>query len=198
MSDGLPPVAILISHRVSEYDAWKKAFDDHASMRKEASCLGHHVNRGADDPNQVVVYLPASDVDKVKAFTGSPDLAEKMKAAGVVGSPTITFMRPMSADFIPDKALAGVMVNHAVEDYEKWRVQYDDSADFQKKSGIIGHAVNQELGKPNQVIVYCQAQSVDTLRAFVDSSELKERMKKAGVVGAPDIQFENVVDWATY
>ena len=198
MGNELPPVAVLVSHRVSDYDAWKKVFDDHASTRKEASCLGHRLHRGADDPNQVFVYLPATDIDKVKAFANSPDLAEKMKEAGVTGSPTITFMRPMSADFIPDKALAGIIVNHAVEDYSKWRVQYDDFDDFRKKSGIIGQAVNQELGKPNQVIVYHQAESVDTLRTFVDSSELKERMKKAGVVGAPDIQFENVVDWATY
>ena len=196
MSNELPPVAVLVSHHVANYDAWKKAFDDHASMRKEASFLGHSLGRGADDPNQVIVYLPATDVDK--AFVDSPDLAEKMKEAGVTGPPTITLMRPMSADFIPDKPLAGIIVKHAVEDYSKWRVQYDEFDDYRKKNGIVGHAVNQELDKPNQVIVYHQAETVDTLRTFVDSTELKECMKKAGVVGPPDIQFVNVVHWANY
>ena len=198
MSNELSPVAILISHAVSNYDTWKKAFDDHASARKEASFLGHHVNRGADDPNQVVIYLPATDVDKVKAFIDSADLAEKMKEAGVTGTPTITFMRPMSSDFIADKPLAAMVVSHAVEDYSKWRVQYDEFDDYRKKNGIVGHAVNQELGKPNQVIVYHQAESLDTLRALVDSAELKERMEKGGVIGSPDIQFVNAVDWASY
>ena len=198
MSNELPPVAVLISHAVSDYDAWKKKFADHAPARKEASCLGHHLNRGADDPNQLVIYLPATNADQVKAFADSPDLPEKMKEAGVTGTPTITFMRPMSADFIPDKALAGMIVSHAVEDYSKWRVQYDEFDDYRKKNGIVGHAVNQELGKPNQVIVYHQAESVDTLRALVDSGELKERMEKGGVVGKPDIQFVNAVDWANY
>ncbi len=198
MSNELAPVAILVSHGVSDYDAWKKVFDDHASARKEASFLGHHLGRGADDPNRLFMYLPATDVDKVKAFVDSADLAEKMKEGGVTGPPTITFLRPMSADFIPDKPLAGVIVTHAVEDYSKWREHYDEFEDYRKKNGIVGHAVNQELDKPNQVIVYHQAETVDTLRTLIDSAELKERMEKAGVVGSPDIQFENVVDWANY
>ena len=29
MSRQIPPVAILIGHRVADYDSWKKAFDAH-------------------------------------------------------------------------------------------------------------------------------------------------------------------------
>ena len=60
MSQDIPPVATLITHRVADYDAWKKVFDDHLPARKEASCLGHHINRGVDDPNMVYIYCPAS------------------------------------------------------------------------------------------------------------------------------------------
>ena len=198
MSQEIPPVAILVKHRVADYDTWKKAFDSHQSARKDASCLGHHINRGADDQNLVYVYLPATDADKVKAFADSPDLAEAMKKAGVEGPPTIRFMTPMSADFIPDQKLAGIIVSHAVEDYDKWRVAYDDFDAHRKEVGIVGHAVNQELGKSNQVVVYHQAKEIDTLRKFVDSPELKARMQKAGVTGPPDIQFVQVADFATY
>ncbi len=198
MAQEIPPVAILIKAKVSDYDTWLKVFEGNQSVRKEASILGHHVNRGADDPNTIYVYCAATNADKVKAWLDSPELPETMKKAGVEGPPTITFMTPMSADFIPDQKLAGIIVTHPVEDYDKWRAAYDDFDAYRKDNGIVGHAVNQELGKPNQVIVYHQANDIETLRKFVDSTELKETMEKAGVAGPPDIQFVQVSEWANY
>jgi len=198
MSTDLPPVAVLVSHRVADYDAWKSAFDDHESARVNASFLGHHINRGADDPNMVYIYGPAADVDKTKAFMDSPALGEIMRSAGVEGPPTIKFMTPQHADFIPDQKLPGVIVTHAVEDYDVWRAAYDDFGDVRKQNGIVGHAVNQELGNPNEVIVYHQANDMSTLRAFLDSTELKEGMERAGVAEPPTIEFVEVVDFAEY
>jgi len=198
MSHTIPPVAILVSHRVSEFDAWKKVFDDDLPARKKAGCLGHHINRGADDPAWVHVYCPATDVDKVKAFIHSPEVADVMVNAGVVGPPSITFMTPKSTDIIPDQKLPGIIVTHEVEDYDRWRAAYDEFDGFRKQSGIVGHAVNQELGNPNRVIVYHQANDMDSLRAFVDSPELEEAMQRAGVSGAPDIRFVQVADFADY
>lgn len=198
MSHTIPPVAVLVSHRVADYDAWKKAFDDDAPARKEAGCLGHHINVGADDPRWVYVYCPATDADKLKAFIHSPEVAGVMKNAGVEGPPTIDFMTPKSADYIRDQKLPGIIVTHTVEDYDRWRVAYDGFDGFRKQSGIIGHAVNQELGNPNRVTIYHQANNMDSLRAFLDSPELKETMPSAGVIGAPDVKFVQVADFADY
>jgi quinol monooxygenase YgiN len=198
MSQGIPPVAILVAHRVTDYDTWKKAFDSHTSARKEATCLGHDINREIDDPKMVYVYCPATDTEKVRAFVGSPDLGEVMKDAGVESAPTVTFMRPMSADFIADRKLPGIIVTHAVEDYDRWRTAYDEFDVRRKSLGIVGHAVNQELGEPNRVIVYHQAEDADSLRAFVDSTELREVMQGAGVVGAPEIRLVRSEDIAEY
>ena len=173
MSRPVPPVAILIAHRVSDYTVWKKAFDAHQTARQEAGCLGHHINRGADDPGMVYIYSPATDAGKLRAFVGNPDLARVMKEAGVQGPPTITLMTPMSADFIPDRKLPGIIVSQDVRDYDAWRAVYDGLDGYRKQNGIVGHAVNQELGTPNRVIVYHQAEEQGTLRAFVASTELK-------------------------
>ena len=198
MGNSIPPIAVLVAHRVADYGTWKKAFDDHESARIEASCLGHHINRGADDPNMVYVYCPATDVDKVKAFVDSPEMGDAMKKAGVQGPPTIKLLTPKSADFIPDQMLAGLIISHAIGDYDTWRAAYDDFDDFRKQSGIVGHAVSLELGKPNQVVVYHQANDLGTLHAFFDSTELKEAMQRAGVAGPSDVQFVEVSDFADY
>ena len=198
MSQSLPPVAALVTHPVADYEAWKKVFDEHQPDREAASFLGHHINRGADDADRITIYSPASDVEKARAFLEDSDLPEVMKRAGVQGPPTITLLKPMSADFIPDRKLAGMIATHAVENYATWRTAYDELDSFRSQSGIIGNAVNQQLGKPNQVIVYHQAEQLDALRTFVDSTELKEAMQRAGVVGPPDIQFVHVADCAEY
>jgi hypothetical protein len=198
MSQEIPPVAIVVKHRVADYDVWMKLFEEHTSARKDASILGHHINRGADDPNMLYVYCPATNADAVKAFLDSGEIKEVMKNAGVEGPPEIKFMKPMSADFIPDQKLPGIIVQHDVEDYDKWRTAYDAFDGYRKENGIVGHAVNQELGKPNSVIIYHQANDLDTLRAFLDSAELKSAMENAGVAGPPTVDFVQVSDFGNY
>lgn len=190
--------SVLIAHRVADYDSWKSVFDGHATARKEASCLGHYLKREIDFPDMVYVYCLATDVEKLRTFLGSDDLVESMRKAGVDGKAEITLMKPMSRDLVAKRKLPGIIVMHSVKDYQTWRAAYDGFDDFRRQSGIVGHAVTQEFGNPNRVIVYHQADDVNLLRAFVESAELREVMQRAGVVGDPDIRFIQVVDFADY
>jgi hypothetical protein len=198
MRQDMPPVAVLVSHHVENYERWKKAFDEHKTARVGASFIGHHINRGVDDSQMVYLYGPATDIEKVKAFVDSSDLRQAMQKAGVQGAPTITLVEPKYVDILEHEKLPAIIVRHEVQDYDRWRKAYDDFDEFRRKSGIVGHAFNQELGKPNQVMVYHQAREIDTLRNFLDSPELQETMKRAGVVGQPQIDFVEGVDYAEY
>jgi len=195
---GLPPASVLISHRVADYDAWKTVFDDHNQSRKDASCLGHYLKRGMDDPSVVYVFCLATNADRLRTFLESDDLADAMRNAGVEGAPTITLMKPMSRDLVSGQRLPGIIIMHPVKDYDAWRVAYDDSDEFRRKNGIVGHAVSQEFENSNNIVAYHQANDVASLRNFVESMELKDVMQRAGVVGDPEIRFIEVVDFANY
>jgi hypothetical protein len=197
-ADNLPPASVLIAHHVADYDAWKTAFDDHMQARKDASCLGHYLKRGVDESDMVYIYCLATDVDRLRAFLDSADLAEAMKRAGVVGPPEITLMKPMSRNLVPEQRLPGIIVMHPVEDYGSWRVAYDEFDDFRRQSGIVGHAVSRGFDNPNHVIVYHQANDLVDLRRFIDSGEFKDTLQRAGVLEDPDIRFIQVVDFARY
>jgi quinol monooxygenase YgiN len=183
----LPPVSVLIGHRVADFDAWMTVFDEHMPTRKEAGCLGHYLKRGVDDRDMVYVYCLATDVDRLRAFLESDDLGDAMQRAGVQGEPMITLMQPMSRNLVSGRLLPGIIVMHEVQEYDEWRVFYDEFDDYRRANGIVGHAVSRDYDDPNQVI-----------RAFVESTELKETMERAGVVGEPDVRFIRVVGYADY
>jgi hypothetical protein len=189
MSEQQPTIAALVIHEVEDYDQFRPHFDAHQATRKEASMVGHHFQRGADNRNMIAAYMPATDETKMRAMLVSDDLRAKMQAAGIKGTPIIKVMKPKSNDAILDKELAGMIVWHEVADYDKWREVYDSLDDKRKEAGIIGHAVEVNADKPNEVVVYHQAESVEALKAFSASSDLKEGMKAAGVTSEPEFSY---------
>jgi hypothetical protein len=84
--------ACLLIHEVADYTEWKLAFDEHAAARRRAGIIGHAVNRRADAPHVVVLYLQAETLEALRAFSRDPELAATMKRAGVIGAPTFRFV----------------------------------------------------------------------------------------------------------
>lgn len=195
VSHPLPPLAILITHRVAAYDAWKTAFDAHRDARKAASILGDHLNRNG---NEVAVYLPATDRVKVAAFVDSPNLRSAMQQAGVTNPPRIEWLKPVEDAHIADRSTAGMIVAHAVKDFPAWKKVYDSVEGLRKRHGIIGAAVNQALDEPNLVTVYHQAETRSELQAFAASAEFRAAMEQASVAGTPEVRFYDALPGTAY
>lgn len=184
-----PAIAAVVTHDVEDFDRWRKAFDAHAAARRDAGIVATHVNRHADEPNRLSVYLAGSDAAKLQAFLTSTDLAATMRGAGVKGPPHVALVTPAEDMTVKDRSLPAVIIQHEVKDYAAWKVAFDRHGEARAEAGIIGHAVNRSVASPNVVVVYLQAESADALRAFTSSPDLKETMQAAGVVGAPSKSF---------
>ena len=196
-TSGIPSIAAVVSHDVTDFDAWKRAFDGDRTARKGAGIVAVHVNRDAANPNQLSVYLAGTDADRLSAFLSSRDLMATMRDAGVKGPPSIAMVTPVEDHTVKDRPLAGAIVRHEVKDFAVWKRAFDDDGAARRKAGIVGHAVNRSVKNPNLVVIYLQAESVDSLRAFAARSELKAVMQAAGVVGAPDIGFVTGGTWTS-
>ena len=83
---------LIVQHRVRDYRKWRRAYDAHAPMRRKAALGSARVYRGTDDPDQIAIVFKVGDAEKAKAFLESEDLRKAMKAAGVVGKPTMTLI----------------------------------------------------------------------------------------------------------
>ncbi len=85
MSAHHPTENLTIHHKVKDYPAWRKAYDDHEKSRVAAGVTNGKVFRGAEDPNDVLILQDVADVAKARAWIGGEDLKAAMQRAGVVG-----------------------------------------------------------------------------------------------------------------
>jgi hypothetical protein len=184
-----PVAAALVTHEVKDYEAWKVAFDEGASARKNAGITGVSVKRSADRPNIVTVFVAADSTDAIGTFLGDPRTQSSMQRAGVVASPTVVMFTPVENKTIRGRAPAAVIGKHDVADYDAWKRQFDAGAELRAKAGVIGYAIGRVTGSPNTVLVYLEAETVDSLRGLMSSEEMKTSMSKAGVQGSPELSF---------
>ncbi len=83
---------MLIRHRVRDYDAWKKVFDDFIETRRESGETSWRIWHTDDDPNNLVLLFAFKSLEQAKSFMARPDLKDAMERAGVAEPPEIYYL----------------------------------------------------------------------------------------------------------
>ncbi len=83
---------VMARIRVTDFEAWKQAYDRGKSVRESMGIRAFNLWRSVDDPLDVVLLLHATHVDKARAYFTSDELAQRMAAAGVEGPPEVVFL----------------------------------------------------------------------------------------------------------
>ena len=83
--------ALIITHKVTDFNTWLKAYEEHAPVRESAGVTSSVVCQNVDDPHEVTVYMQVQDLSRAREFTTSPNLAKAMEAAGVASRPDFRF-----------------------------------------------------------------------------------------------------------
>lgn len=91
-----------------------------------------------------------------------------------------------------------LFVKHPVEDFSNWKVVYDGFGPTRRTMGVTGASVHQDPQNPNMVTVTHQFATMDAAQTFANSSELKNAMMNAGVVGRPDVWITTDVERTAY
>jgi len=87
---------VLIIHEVADYEAWKKIFDNAASIRRDAGERSYQVLKYENDPNRIVHFSAWTSIDDAKRFFESAKLIQIRKAAGVK-SPDFIYLEQLEA-----------------------------------------------------------------------------------------------------
>jgi hypothetical protein len=83
--------ALIVRHRVANFESWKKAFDGMTDVRRSHGWISTIVYRDATDPNVVTIVNRVKDLDGAKRYGSSPELRAGMQAGGVQGVPEVFF-----------------------------------------------------------------------------------------------------------
>jgi heme-degrading monooxygenase HmoA len=87
-----------------------------------------------------------------------------------------------------------LLVQHPVEDYDKWKRVFDEHATARKAAGSKGGVVLRDADDPNQVTILLEIENLADARAFAGSDDLREAMQRAGVTGPPNVSFLKEAD----
>jgi hypothetical protein len=82
-----------------------------------------------------------------------------------------------------------MIVEHSVDDWDAWRIEYDNAQPIRDKHGVSDAVVLRNADDPNDVTGLHWFPSVEDARAFAADPELKGAMAKAGVSGPARIEI---------
>jgi hypothetical protein len=84
-------VRLFVRHKVADYDAWRKVYDEFDEERRPMGVTEDAVFQSIDDPTDVTVWHDFANADEARAFVSSAALREAMQRAGVQGEPEVWF-----------------------------------------------------------------------------------------------------------
>ena len=85
--------------------------------------------------------------------------------------------------------MAHMLVRHKVQDFRQWKPAYDAHQQDRAAAGLKDLHLWHNIDEPDEIVLLFEISDVEKAKAFVESKDLKERMKTARVTATPDILF---------
>lgn len=82
-----------------------------------------------------------------------------------------------------------MLVRHTVKDFTGWKRVYDGHIGKRNEAGLTEQYLLRGLYSVNEVILLFEVKDIERARKFTESTDLRDRMMEAGVIGKPDIYF---------
>ena len=76
-----------------------------------------------------------------------------------------------------------------VDDFEKWRTNFDQNDPYRMEHGQRGYQVFQSSDDPDEVFVLFEWDDRENARELFDSEEMRGRLADAGVQGQPEMTY---------
>jgi heme-degrading monooxygenase HmoA len=171
---------VFLKHEVADYAAWRPVYDADEPRRNEAGLKEIGVYRDADDENMVLIVWETANTNAFKAMVESPDLAEKMKEAGVTSKPEVWIGKSLQG------GMGTVFLRHKVADYVAWRPIYDADEPRRNEAGLKEIGVYRDADDENMILIVWETDDTNAFKAMVESPDLADKMKEAGVTSEPE------------
>ncbi len=82
-----------------------------------------------------------------------------------------------------------VMIRHKVKDFTTWKPVFDEHVTARQAAGLKDLFLLRNTDNPNEVVILFESEDHAKARGFAESKDLREAMKRAGVIDLPNIFF---------
>jgi len=190
-----PSNVMVMQFKVADFAKWQSKYEskERDSIRRASGLTNYVVGRGLDDANKVIVFLKMEDAGKAKALTASQGMKDRMKEAGVTGTPSFNYMEVVMDDNSPIEQTNRLLMLEKVKDWDAWKKEFDQNKQLRTDGGLIDRGIGHAVDDNHKVSVVFAVMDMAKAKAFLQSKELKDKMEKAGVEGKPVPFFYNIV-----
>ena len=190
------PSNVMVMHfKVADFAKWQSKYEskERDSIRRASGLTNYVLGRGLDDPNKVIVILKMDDANKAKALTSSQGMKDRMKEAGVTGTPTFHYLEVVMDDNSPISQTNRLLMTEKVKDWDAWKKEFDQNKQLRIDGGLMDRAIGHDIDDNHKVSIVFAVMDMTKAKAFLQSPELKDKMEKAGVEGKPVPFYYNIV-----
>lgn len=79
--------------------------------------------------------------------------------------------------------MAYLLERHKVEDYERWKVVFEEDASGREAAGCRGARIFRDADDPGEVVVLFEWNGLESARRRIESAKLGRKLEEAGVSG---------------
>jgi len=181
--------------KVADFAKWQSKYEskERDSIRRSYGLTNYVVGRGLDDPNKVIVFLKMEDANKAKELTASQAMKDRMKEAGVTGTPSFNYLEVVMDNNSPIEQTNRLLMSEKVKDWDAWKKVFDENKQARIDGGLIDRGLGHAIDDNHRVLIVFAITDMAKAKAFIQSPDLKDKMEKAGVEGKPVPFFYNIV-----
>ena len=85
--------------------------------------------------------------------------------------------------------MPSLLIHHRVADFDAWSAVFVEQEIVRRANGSTGERIWRDAGAPETILVLLEWDDLERARLFVDSDDLQEAMRRAGVIGEPAYWF---------
>ena len=93
--------------------------------------------------------------------------------------------------------MPSLLIRCQITDYARWKAVFDEHEVLRRANGSQGGKLFRSAANAHELLVLLDWDDLERARLFVDSDDLQEALRRAGVTGEADIWFLEAVDHLT-
>ncbi|MCP2038360.1 hypothetical protein [Chryseobacterium sp. HSC-36S06] len=175
------------SFEVKDFEVWKPVFMKDSLSRRNSGVEMIVISSKIDHPKHMMFVGMIKEVQQAKKALKNTDFLGG-SAAGNISDVKSQYYEVLR--FNPDaNEPRWLIMNFKIKDYIKWVNAFDAGQKLRADAGLVDVLIAKDVEQPLKIQVVLDITDLNKAKAFMTSEILKQKMKSAGVIGKPDVEY---------